>query len=157
MWQCWYCCVPWRRRRGERDRRGEGASQREGPRAAEGGRSGGGNGRRAAIAAWVAQGLLLAIALGLGAYAASGDDRHPFWLLAVFVPVVAALRLPGAPANGRAVGYAAFTVATVALTHAVFFGEDRYHVVATPALCLLAACALRRSDEPAAVDAGPND
>ena len=69
------------------------------------------------------------------------------------VPGVAAIRLPGAPANGRALGYAAFAVATVALTHAVFFGEDRYHVVATPALCLLAAAALRRSDERAAVDA----
>jgi hypothetical protein len=28
-------------------------------------------------------------------------------------------------------------VATVFATHAIFFGEDRYHVVATPALCLL--------------------
>jgi hypothetical protein len=29
------------------------------------------------------------------------------------------------------------------LAHAVFFGEDRYHMVATPVLCLLAAAALR--------------
>jgi hypothetical protein len=35
-------------------------------------------------------------------------------------------------------------VASVIVTHAVFFGEDRYHLVATPFLALLAACALRR-------------
>jgi hypothetical protein len=34
-------------------------------------------------------------------------------------------------------------LATTALAHAVFFGEDRYHVVATPVLCLLAAAAFR--------------
>jgi 4-amino-4-deoxy-L-arabinose transferase-like glycosyltransferase len=104
---------------------------------------------------WLAvavQGALLALALGL-AWVANASDKHPYYALAIFIPVVAALRLPGAPARGRAVGYAAFTLATVAVTHAVFFGEDRYHVVATPMLCLLAACALRRSDERAAVDA----
>jgi archaellum biogenesis protein FlaJ (TadC family) len=34
-------------------------------------------------------------------------------------------------------------IATTVLTHAIFFGEDRYHMVATPVLCLLAAAALR--------------
>ena len=34
-------------------------------------------------------------------------------------------------------------IATTALAHAVFFGEDRYHVAITPAFCLLAAAALR--------------
>jgi hypothetical protein len=38
-------------------------------------------------------------------------------------------------------------IATVFATHAVFFGEDRYHVVATPALCLLAAGLGRRTGE----------
>jgi hypothetical protein len=33
---------------------------------------------------------------------------------------------------------------TTIVTHAVFFGEDRYHVVVTPVLCMLAAGALRR-------------
>jgi hypothetical protein len=47
------------------------------------------------------------------------------------------------------IGYLAFVVASVAATHAVFFGEDRYHMVATPALCILAAAALRRPDAPA--------
>lgn len=102
--------------------------------------------------AWLVQGLLAALVLGIGGYAASGNDQHHVWPLALFIPIVAALRLAGSPANGRAVGYAAFTLATVVVTHAVFFGEDRYHVVVTPLLCLLAACALRRSDERAAVD-----
>ncbi|KYF64069.1 hypothetical protein BE04_22975, partial [Sorangium cellulosum] len=53
------------------------------------------------------------------------------------------------------VGYLAFAVASVALTHAVFFGEDRYHMVVTPALCILAACALRRGE--AAPAAGRGD
>jgi hypothetical protein len=35
----------------------------------------------------------------------------------------------------------------VCLTHAGFFGEDRYHVVIAPALCLLAAYALRRAGD----------
>jgi hypothetical protein len=34
-------------------------------------------------------------------------------------------------------------LATTNVTHAVFFGEDRYHVVVTPILAILAAGALR--------------
>jgi len=39
-------------------------------------------------------------------------------------------------------------VASVCLTHVIFFGEDRYHVVVTPLLALLAAAALRPSAAP---------
>lgn len=74
-------------------------------------------------------------------------DTHPAWPLSVLIPIAAALPLPGRPRNGGVVGYLAFAVASVVITHAVFFGEDRYHMVVTPALCLLAACALR-SDQP---------
>jgi hypothetical protein len=77
------------------------------------------------------------------------SDTHPFWPLAVTIPVLSALPLPGAPARGGVIGYLAFAVAAVALTHIVFFGEDRYHVVVTPALCLLGACSLRRPGESA--------
>jgi hypothetical protein len=31
----------------------------------------------------------------------------------------------------------------VDVTHAVLFGEDRYHVVVTPVLCVLAAAVFR--------------
>ena len=80
--------------------------------------------------------------MGLAANAVF-SDTHPLWPLAVAIPILAALPLPGAPKNGGIVGYLAFMVATVVVTHAVFFGEDRYHMVSTPALCILAACALR--------------
>src|SRR5262249_49087892 len=90
----------------------------------------------------IVQGALLALLL---AHAARGiwADTHPAWPLAILLPVVAALPLPERPSNGGVVGYLAFAVASVAVTHAVFFGEDRYHMVITPALCILAACALR--------------
>ncbi|MEP7124332.1 MAG: glycosyltransferase family 39 protein [Byssovorax sp.] len=72
------------------------------------------------------------------------DDLHQAWPLAVMIPVVAFLPLPGRPRNGGVIGYLAVAVASVVVTHAVFFGEDRYHMVLTPALAILAACALRR-------------
>jgi hypothetical protein len=94
--------------------------------------------------------LAIAAAVALALQAALGD-AHAFWPLALLVPAYAALPL-ATPRDGRAVtGYLALVIATVCVTHAVFFGEDRYHVVATPALCVLAACALRSSrDAPAA-------
>lgn len=93
-----------------------------------------------------AQTLLLAIALTLGAGALLFDEPSA-WPLALFVPLAAAAPLPGRPANGGVIGYWAAAVGTVVLTHAVFFGEDRYHMVVTPALCVLAACALREPGE----------
>ncbi len=87
---------------------------------------------------------LAVIALALHAFL---SDFHPAWPLAIALPLLALLPLPGRPSNGGVVGYLAFAVASVAATHAVFFGEDRYHMVITPALCVLAACALRRPDE----------
>ena len=94
---------------------------------------------------FVQMGLLLATLL----LALHGvvDDLHQAWPLAVLLPVVAFLPLPGRPRNGGVIGYLAFAVASVVVTHAVFFGEDRYHMVATPALAILAACALRRPVE----------
>lgn len=94
----------------------------------------------------VAQLVALLSILGLAAYGIFSDD-HPLWPLAVAIPALAALPLPGAPARGGVLGYLAVAVATVALTHAVFFGEDRYHVVLTPVICILVACALRPSGE----------
>lgn len=81
------------------------------------------------------------------------DDLHRTWPLAVLLPVVAFLPLPGRPRNGGVIAYLAFAVASVVVTHAVFFGEDRYHMVVTPVLAILAACALRR---PAGEEATPD-
>jgi hypothetical protein len=100
----------------------------------------------------------------LGAYAlcawqAISSPEHPFWPLVVAIPILLALPLPGRPRTGGVIGLSALAIVTVCLTHAVFFGEDRYHMVLTPLLCLLAACALRRAreEEPpvAAQDAPP--
>src|SRR5262249_54157404 len=73
------------------------------------------------------QGALLLVVVALAARGIF-SDLHPAWPLAVALPLIAALPLPGRPANGRVIGYLAFAVASVAATHAVFFGEDRYHM-----------------------------
>jgi hypothetical protein len=86
--------------------------------------------------------LVLVVVLATHAFA---SDENPFWPLAVAIPVIAALRLRGGPNGSGVLGFSAFVVGSVCITHAVFFGEDRYHVVATPALCLLAACALGKA------------
>ncbi|MFO0760456.1 MAG: glycosyltransferase family 39 protein [Byssovorax sp.] len=100
----------------------------------------------------LAQIALLGIALFLGAQSIWAD-LHPAWPLALFIPAAAALPIPGRPRSGGVIGYLAFAIASVALTHAVFFGEDRYHMVVTPALCILAAAALRRPAGEAAASA----
>lgn len=88
---------------------------------------------------WVA--LLGVLALSLWGFFA---DTHPSWPLALAIFVLPALPFAAGRRDGL-VGYLAFLVASVALVSIVFFGEDRYHIVASPALCLLAACALQRS------------
>jgi len=100
---------------------------------------------RRARPAFFAQLALVALVLGVAAHAALSDD-HPFYLLAVLTPVLAALPIPGRPAQGAAGGYLLSLLAVTALTHVVFFGEDRYHLVVTPLLCMLAAAALRAQD-----------
>jgi 4-amino-4-deoxy-L-arabinose transferase-like glycosyltransferase len=89
------------------------------------------------------QGALLAAAglLGVLAFASSSPS---LWPLAIFAAVVPWLPLPGRPAAPPALLLTVSLLATTAAAHAVFFGEDRYHVVATPVLALLAAAALRR-------------
>jgi hypothetical protein len=83
--------------------------------------------------------------VGVAAYAAL-NDAHPFYLLAVLTPLLALLPLPGRPEHGPAGSYLLSLFAITALTHVVFFGEDRYHLVVTPLLCVLAAAALRAQD-----------
>ncbi len=99
------------------------------------------NGRRAR---WgpVVQGALLA-ATALSAYLAFSADSPTFWPIVIGASVLACLPLPGRPSVPPALVLAVALLATTALTHAVFFGDDRYHVVVTPVLCLLATAALR--------------
>lgn len=91
----------------------------------------------------VTQGALLAVAALLGALAVSSNSPT-FWPLALFAAAVPWLPLPGRPGCPPAILLGIALLATTAITHAVFFGEDRYHIVVTPVLALLAAGALRR-------------
>jgi dolichyl-phosphate-mannose-protein mannosyltransferase len=88
------------------------------------------------------QGSLLALAAALGAVALAGDSPA-FWPLALFTSAVPWLALPGRPSFPPALVLGVALLATTIIVHAVFFGEDRYHVVVTPVLALLAAAALR--------------
>lgn len=98
---------------------------------------------------WIAvgvQGALLALTLGIGLHGVS--PHFPvIWPVAVLACLAPWLPLPGAPPrNGALLGVVAVALTTL-ITHAVFFGEDRYHLVATPAFAILAAGLFRRSGE----------
>jgi hypothetical protein len=88
------------------------------------------------------QGGLLVAAAALGAFALMSDSPT-FWPLALFAATVPWLPIPGRPSFPPALVLGVALLATTLVTHAVFFGEDRYHVVVTPVLALLAAAALR--------------
>jgi 4-amino-4-deoxy-L-arabinose transferase-like glycosyltransferase len=91
---------------------------------------------------WIVQTLALGSVLALALWGFADID-HPFFPLAVLTPLIAVLHLPGRPAQGPVGRYLLGLLAATSLTHALFFGDDRYHLVVTPALCLLAAAALR--------------
>jgi len=92
----------------------------------------------------IAQPLLGTLALAAIAIYAWSSDASPFYLLAIAMTLVGWL-------NGAAAGpvtrWALFCLTATIVTHAVFFGEDRYHVVIVPLLCLLAARAFARPAE----------
>ena len=101
----------------------------------------------------LARALAVALTVGLVVLGVA-HEQHPFWPLALLTVALALGPLAPRSARGRpaALDLAAFTLASLAVTHVVFFGEDRYHMVATPMLALLAASALRRDDSD-----GPRD
>jgi hypothetical protein len=92
-------------------------------------------GRRAQIA-------LLAGTVAFAAFAFT-LDTPTFWPIVVVACVLPWLPLEGRPEPLPSLLMSVGLVATTAAAHAIFFGEDRYHVAVTPALCLLAAAALR--------------
>jgi chromate transport protein ChrA len=96
------------------------------------------------------QGALLVAVAVLGTFGLT-RDAPAFWPLAVFAAVVPWLPLAGRPTFPHSVLLGVVLLATTLLAHAVFFGEDRYHVVVTPVLALLAACVLRPSANESAV------
>ncbi len=91
------------------------------------------------------QGLLFA-AIGATAVWGFSQGSVVVWPLAALLSVVPWLPLPGAPPRPAAIGASVVFLGSVCLTHILFFGEDRYHVVASPVLCLLAAAAFRKAN-----------
>ena len=89
----------------------------------------------------------LLLLLGLLAYIGYAADSPTFWPLVVATAIVPWLPLPGAPPWPWGLRLGVALLGTTVLTHGVFFGEDRYHLVVTPVLCLMAAAAFRRSSD----------
>jgi hypothetical protein len=90
-----------------------------------------------------AQLLLLASLLAFAAYALNLPERPLFWI-SVAIPLIGVLALPGAPPMRSILAYLYALLAVTSLTHMIFFGDDRYHLAVSPALCILAAAAFRR-------------
>jgi hypothetical protein len=87
------------------------------------------------------QGGLIAL-LALLLYLGLSADPPALWPLAMFTSIIPWLPLPGAPPWPAALRLPVALLGTTVLTHAVFFGENRFHVVIVPVLALLAAAAL---------------
>jgi hypothetical protein len=99
--------------------------------------------RRVGSVGAIVQAALLIGILTFAAYAYA-SDAHPFWVLAAALPFIGLIPWPGAPKASSVQRFLLGWVFVTTLTHAVFFGDDRYHLVVTPALAILAAAALRR-------------
>jgi 4-amino-4-deoxy-L-arabinose transferase-like glycosyltransferase len=98
-------------------------------------------GKGATVQGGILAGVLLLVVVAVRA------ETPTFWPLAVaasVLPWLPASLVPGVPPWPWALRLPAVLLATTLLTHVVFFGEDRYHVVVTPVLALLAAGAFRR-------------
>jgi FtsH-binding integral membrane protein len=95
-----------------------------------------------------AQLLLVACLLAFAVYALTLPERPLFWI-SVIIPLLGALRLRGAPPVSSALAYLFGLLALTSLTHMIFFGDDRYHLAVSPALCILAAAAFRPRAKPA--------
>ena len=88
--------------------------------------------------------VVLLGALSLGVFAAVSAKEPTFYPFAIVAFTLPFLPLPGRPELHAGLAMAAGLLGTTALAHVLFFGEDRYHVVATPAMILLACAAFRR-------------
>ena len=113
---------------------------------------------RRRISATTQAALLLSVAAYVSFCVASPE--HLLFPLVVMTPFLALLPFPGRPAFGPSGRFLLGLLFATTLTHALFFGEDRYHLVVSPVLCILAAAALRRDLSAAAARpawAGPPD
>ena len=105
-------------------------------------------GWRSGRQAW-AQLALVGGLLVFGAYALSLPDKPLYWI-AVAIPVLALLRLPGSPPLDGGLAYLYGLLALTSLTHMIF-GDDRYHLTISPVLFLHLgwSAAFRRPTTPA--------
>ncbi len=97
---------------------------------------------------------LLAGCAGLVAWGFSADIPI-FYPLALALPVAGLIPRSSAPYRGPVGAFVILAFVVFVVTHVVFFGEDRYHMVLSPLMCLMAAAALRRGGQraqPPAVD-----
>jgi hypothetical protein len=94
---------------------------------------------------WFGTLLLGAAMAALASFIWLADDS-PFYLIAVAVVLLGWLPPMGA-LSGPVFRWALACVAATLVTHAVFFGEDRYHIVVTPMLCVLLVGAFRTHAE----------
>lgn len=94
------------------------------------------------------QSILLLCTAAYASYCFATPE-HPFFALVLMTPIISALPFPGRTSLGPAGRFLYWLVFSTSLIHAVFFGEDRYHLVVSPILCVLAAGALRQRHEPA--------
>ncbi|MEM1030809.1 MAG: glycosyltransferase family 39 protein [Myxococcota bacterium] len=85
------------------------------------------------------QSLLAPLLVALYAWYAAWTPPFPFWPLALMMVAAVAVRWPTLWRRRPTLVFSALIVASLVVVHAVFFGEDRYHLVATPWLCLMAA------------------
>lgn len=101
-------------------------------------------GRSVRPRALATQATVLIVAAALGGVALLADSPA-FWPLVVFTAITPWLPLYGRPPFPPALLLGVALLGTLIVTHAIFFGEDRYHMVVTPVLAVLAAGALRRT------------
>jgi hypothetical protein len=80
--------------------------------------------------------------LGFVAHAVLSEQPSLYWL-APLMALLSAVPWPGVAGRHGVERYLFATLAGTVLTSVIFFGEDRYHMVVSPILCILAAAALR--------------
>jgi hypothetical protein len=80
--------------------------------------------------------------LGFVGHAVLSEQPSLYWL-ALLMALLSALPWPGVAGRHEVERYLFATVGATALISVIFFGEDRYHMVVSPILCILAAAALR--------------
>lgn len=101
------------------------------------------------------EGAALAV-LAIATYFAFRPNPPVLWPLLLLTLALFCVRIfgiRGTEGESHAMKLAVAFAASIVVTHGIFFGEDRYHVVMTPILCLLAAAALRPKNERARVGA----